>query len=144
MASRAVGALLGVSAAAAIAVSLATPAWWDGHPRVDGHTYTAKDVHVGLWSSTGCNTGGMGNCEVVAVGDTFSTMALAELGVAGLAALLVLALGISAARDGARKKLAAKLAIGAVVLAAVGGGLLIVLGPSIQSAKPVGVPIGWG
>jgi hypothetical protein len=144
MASRAVGALLAVSAAALVAVSLATSAWWDGHPRVDGHTITAKDVHVGLWAATGCNTGGIGNCEAVNVADTFAIAGLAELALAGIAALLALVLAISAARDGKRKKAIAKVVLGATVLAAAGGGMLLILGPAIQSEKVVDLPIGWG
>jgi len=145
MASRAVGALLGVSAAAVIAVSLATPAWWDGHPRVDGHTISAKTVSLGLWGgATGCNTGGDEKCSPVPLNEMFAVAALGELGLAGLAALVALALGISAARDGKRKKGVAKLAIASALVAAAGGGVLFLLGPGIISEKSVGVPIGWG
>jgi hypothetical protein len=144
MASRAVGALLGITAAALLAASLATSAWWSGHPVVDGHSIGAKDAYVGLWSATGCNTGGIGNCERVHVGETFATAALGELAIAGVATLLVLLLGISIVRDSERKKLVAKLAIAAIVLAAIGGGLLILLGPQIKGSSTVEVPIGWG
>src|SRR3569623_996765 len=80
MPTRALGALLAAIAAAAFVVSIVSGAWRDGHPRVDGRVFTAKDVHIGLLGGTGCNTGGTGECQPLPLGTTFTTVAYGELG----------------------------------------------------------------
>ena len=144
MAPRAVGALLGLAAAALLAVSLVTPAWWDGHPRVDGHTITAKAAHIGLYGATGCNIGGDGDCTALPQSGMARTAGYGELGVAGLAALLALLLGTSALRGSERGKPLAKATLPLLGLAALGGGALLLLGPGLQASQEVEVPVGWG
>ena len=144
MAPRALGALLALVAVVAFAVSIATSAWWAGHPVVDGRPITAKDVHVGLLGAEGCNTGGDGSCEPVAVGTTYKIATYAELAIVGLTALLALALAISVWTVGDRRKGLARATIMMALIAAAGGGAVLALGPAIKSSQRVDVPIGWG
>ncbi len=104
MAPRALGALLALAAVVAFAVSIATSAWWAGHPVVEGRPITAKDVHVGLLGAEGCNTGGDGSCEPVPIGTTYKLATYGELAIVGLTALLALALAISTWTVGDRRK----------------------------------------
>src|SRR5947207_1955166 len=120
MASRAAGALLGFTAAAALGVSIAMPAWWEGHPIVAGHEIAAKDAHIGLLEATGCNTGGAGDCAAAQLDDTVHLLGYGVAGAAALAALLGVLVAIGALRE--KGKLLAKLAIALSVIAAIGGG----------------------
>ncbi|NVB79437.1 MAG: hypothetical protein HOV81_13665 [Kofleriaceae bacterium] len=144
MAPRALGALLALVAALAFAVSIATSAWWAGHPVVDGRPISAKDVHVGLLGAEGCNTGGDGSCEPVEVGATFKLATYGELAIVGLTALLALALAVSAWKVGDRRKGLARTTMTFAILAAAGAGVVLLLGPSIKAGQRVDVPIGWG
>ena len=144
MASRAVGALLALAAAALLAVSLVTSAWWSGHPVVDGHTIEAKDAHIGVHSAIGCNSGGSGDCISIEVGDVFRYAGYGALALGGIATLLVLLLATRLWRGGDRKKLLPAFVLVSMLLAAAAGGALLVLGPDIRSSQTVSVPIGWG
>src|SRR5688572_8450084 len=108
MASRALGAVFALVAAAAFGVSAATPVWWIGHPEVDGNVLEAKQVEVGLIEALGCNTGGDGSCESLPRDPMLELASYAELAALGLAALLAF-LVMLAAMSGAynRKGLAA-------------------------------------
>ena len=72
MSSRLVGAILALTAAALLAASIVTSAWWAGHPIVEGRTLAAKDVNVGLYRAIGCNTGGEGVCQKLELPDAFT------------------------------------------------------------------------
>lgn len=144
MAPRALAALLAVLAAIAFVVSIASSAWWAGNPNVAGKTIHAKHVRVGLMGATGCNTGGDGSCEDVKTGTTLQLVGSIELGAIGLATFLAFALAISAWTIGDRRKGLAKTTITITLLVAVGGALVLALGPDIEASSHVDVPIGWG
>jgi hypothetical protein len=155
MASRAVGALFGLAAVILFAVSIASPkvtpivpAWWDGHPSIEGKTYDRMDVHVGLVGAARCFDGAA-NCTPVDVDSTFQTVGLAELALAGLAELFAILLTISIWRIGDRRKLLARLALGASVLAGAGSAALVLIGPEIHASDQgrslaIVVPLGPG
>src|SRR5512135_3596329 len=110
MASRALGAILAVLAALTLAAALASPvitrdlpAWWDGHPNVDGKTFERMDVHVGLLGAERCFDGGA-NCTSLEPSATFQAIGYGEVGATGLAALCSLLLAVSVWRVGDRRK----------------------------------------
>src|SRR5258705_252336 len=114
MAARAWGALLAFAAAILIAGSLISPtiwadgpAWWDGHPTVDGREIQFKDAHIGLIGSVGCDGHG---CQQIDIDPTIETIGTVELGASVGAVLLLLALAISALRMSDRRKTFAGLA----------------------------------
>jgi hypothetical protein len=155
MASRAVGALFGLAAAILFAASIASPvvtaklpAWWDGHPIVEGKTYDRMDVHVGLAAAARCFDGDA-NCSPLDVDSTFTDVALGELGVAGLAAMFVVLMTISIWRLGERRKMLAQLALGVTIIAGAGSAALVLIGPDLHATDQgrslaIGVPIGPG
>jgi hypothetical protein len=144
MPTRALGALLAAAAAVMFVISIATSAWWSGHPRVTDRTQTTKDVFIGLHGGEGCNTGGDGTCAPLRLGSAFTTAAYVELGAAGLATVFALLVAAAAWRVSDQRRRVAKLAIGAIVIATAGAAALLVIGPEIQSAQTVEAPIGWG
>src|SRR3569623_1819622 len=144
MPTRALGALLAAIAAAAFVVSSVSGAWWDGHPRVDGRVFTAKDVHIGLLGGTGCNTGGTGECQPLPLGSTFTTVAYGELGGLALPTAFAILIAGAAWRVWDSRKRLAKLGMVLVSLAAAGAVGLLVLGPQIKTTQNVVPPIGWG
>src|SRR5690242_13504738 len=144
MPTRALGALLAAVAAVLFVASIVTSAWWDGHPRVDGHIFTAKDVHIGLLGGEGCNTGGTGECQPLELGATFETAAYGELGAIGLATALAILVAAAAWRISDGRKKVAKLALIVSAIAAAGAVALLVIGPQIKSSAVVEAPIGWG
>src|SRR3569623_662010 len=144
MPTRALGALLAAIAAAAFVVSIVSGAWWDGHPRVDGRVFTAKDVHIGLLGGTGCNTGGTGECQPLPLGSTFTTVAYGELGGLALTTAFAILIAGAAWRGWDSRKRRAKLGMVLASLAAAGAVGLLVLGPQIKTTQNVVPPIGWG
>src|SRR3569623_2953119 len=144
MPTRALGALLAAVAAVAFVVSIVSGAWWDGHPRVDGRVFTAKDVHIGLLGGQGCNTGGTGECQPLTLGPPFTTVAYGELG--GLALTSAFAILVSAAawRIGDSRTRLAKLGMVFAALAAAGALGRLLRGPRIKTSQKVEPPIGWG
>ncbi|HSD89065.1 MAG TPA: hypothetical protein VLB44_16165 [Kofleriaceae bacterium] len=144
MGSRAFGALFALAAAAAFVISIATSAWWAGHPTIDGHVTTAKDVHIGLLGGEGCNTGGDGHCEPIEIDDTLTLADYGELGVTGLATLLALITAIAALKISDNRKGLATATLLTTLLAAAGAGAVLMLGPGIKASQTVEVPLGWG
>src|SRR3569623_1823590 len=144
MPTRALGALLAAIAAAAFVVSIVSGAWWDGHPRVDGRVFTAKDVHIGLLGGTGCNTGGTGECQPLPLGSTFTTVAYGELGGLALTTAFAILIAGAAWRGWDSRKRLAKLGMVLASLAAAGAVGLLVLGPQIKTTQNVVQPLGWG
>ena len=144
MGSRAVGAFLAIAAAAAFTVALLTPGWWSGHPTVDGHTYRTKTYEIGLYSATGCNTGGDGTCEALPLDGTFELVGYGELALGGLAAVLGLALGVATLRLRDGRAALAKLAIIAALVAAAGAAVAVVGFEPLDTGTRIDVPIGWG
>ena len=144
MASRALGAFLALAAAAAIVVSIASSAWWAGTPVIDGKAFDAKDVHAGPLGATGCNVGGDGSCEPVAIDQTVQMIGYAELGAAALATLFLFVLLSAALRVSEHRRGIATTSLLFTLLAGGGAGALLALGPGIQASQVVEVPIGWG
>src|SRR5579859_1679368 len=137
MAARAWGALLAFAAAILFTASLISPtlwtdgpAWWDGHPTVDGRELQGKDAHISLFGSMGCDGHG---CQAIPRDSLSETLAMVELGASGLAIVLALALAIAAMRESDKRKTIAGLAIGATVVVGAGAGALVYLGPGIQT-----------
>lgn len=144
MSSRLAGAALALTAAALLLLSLATSAWWDGHPEVQGRTIEAKTVHVGLHGSHGCNTGGDGGCTELEMPGAFTTTGYIVLAVAALLALAALLLAISTWRGAEGRKTLAKLVIGLTVVAVIAAIALIVEGPKVKAVQHVALPVGYG
>jgi hypothetical protein len=145
MAPRVLGALFALVAAAAFAASIATSAWWSGPPTVDGHERTVQVVHVGLLGAQGCNPGGEGGCETIEVSDNARLTSYGVLAMHALATLFALLLAISAWRVGDGRKGLAKASLVVTILAALGAGAMIALGPEIQAGEAVvEVPLGYG
>src|SRR4051812_43337498 len=129
MASRALGAMLAFVAAIAFAASLASPklttlvpAWWDGHPTVDGKGRTVQDVHIGPFGAAGCNNRG---CSAIPVSDDFELISFGELGGVVLALGFSILLGLSAWRTSNGRKTVALLAMLVALLAAGGAGFML-------------------
>ncbi|MDB4958925.1 MAG: hypothetical protein JWO36_6494 [Myxococcales bacterium] len=149
MASRAIGALLALVAAMLFLVSLlspvvttSVPAWFDGHPIVDGKERVIQDVHVGPFGAAGCNEHGCSTIDGVST--PFRIIGFAEGAVVGLGALFALLLALAAWRLSDRRK---TVAVGALVVAiccAGGAVALIVQGPEIKASQHVEIPIGVG
>ncbi len=145
MSSRLAGAILALTAAALLALSLVTSAWWAGHPVVDGRTIELKSVHVGLHGAEGCNTGGDGACTALEMPGGFAVTGYVGLGVTGLLAVGAILLGISTLRGAEGRKTLAKVVIGLVVGAAIVAIALVVQGPKMSgSARQVSIPVGYG
>ncbi len=145
MSSRLAGAILALTAAALLALSLVTSAWWAGHPEVDGRTIELKTVHVGLHGAEGCNTGGDGGCTSLTMPGGFEVTGYIALGVVGILTIAAILLGISTLRSAEGRKMLAKLVIGLMAGAALVAIALIVQGPKMTgSTRQVSIPIGYG
>jgi hypothetical protein len=144
MASRALGAFLALAAAAAIVVSIASSAWWAGTPVVGGKPLDAKYVHSGPLGATGCNVGGDGSCEAIKVVQQTEIVGYAVLAASGLAVLFLFLLLSAALRVSDHRRGIATTSLLFSLLAGGGGGALLALGPGIENAQVIDVPIGWG
>jgi hypothetical protein len=137
MASRVAGAVLALIAAALLALSVVAAPWWSGHPKFNGAEIKAKEIAVGPLGARGCNTGGDGACMNVPVDPTFETIGYALVGVAGLLAVVALALAIMTLRGVARRKSFAVFAIVGSMIGALLAVLLVVVGPKIRTEAPL-------
>ena len=137
MASRVAGAVLALTAAALLAVSVIAAAWWNGHPHYNGAEIKAKEISVGPLGATGCNTGGDGACMSVPVDPTFETIGFALAGVTGLLAITALALAALTASVHARRKSFAIFVIVGSMIAALLALVLVVVGPKIRTEAPL-------
>jgi len=144
MSSRLAGAVLALIAAALLALSIVTSAWWSGHPEVEGRTIDAKTVFVGLHGAHGCNTGGDGKCSTLELPDAFIVTGYVELGAAGLSALAALALALLTLAGSDRRKGLATALFALAGLSVVIAIALIVQGPKIKTSQHVTVPMGYG
>jgi hypothetical protein len=145
MSSRLAGAILALTAAALLALSLVTSAWWAGHPEVDGRTIELKTVHVGLHGAEGCNTGGDGGCTSLSMPSGFQITGYIGLAVVALLTIGAVLLAISTLRSAEGRKSLAKIVIGLMVGAALVAVALIVQGPKMTgSARQISIPIGYG
>jgi hypothetical protein len=144
MSPRAVGALLAIVAALAFVVASASPAWWSGHPDVNGHTVAAKRVSVGLVGARGCNVGGDGRCEDIPTATGVRVLGYALVALVIVAIALAGALSVSIWRTNERRHSLANMTmilVGASVLVAI---ILLLAGPGLHTGAAVHVPIGWG
>ncbi len=139
------GAILALAAAALLALATLTPAWWSGHPDVDGHAMRLKSLEVGPLGATSCNTGGDGKCTNTSLTTAFQTIGRVEAGVNSLVALMLIVLTISTLRRAEGRRLVGKAVIATVAVAGLGGILLIIFGPGIKAAgHSLSVPVGYG
>jgi hypothetical protein len=142
MASRVVGALLALMAAALLVVAIVATPWWSGHPTFNGAVIHAKEITISPLGARGCNTGGDGACMSIPADATFETIGMVTTGAAGLLALACLALGVLAMIDHPRRK---SFAVFAIVGAIVAGGLaviLVMIGPQIRTDAPLPLATG--
>src|SRR4051812_10506559 len=130
MSSRVGGAVLALIAAGALALAVATPAWFSGNPTVSGHMLEMQEVHVGLLGAELCNTGGDGRCISREPKEAFQITAFAELGVAGVATLALLVLGFVSFGKSEKRKGIARVALIATLATGAGAAVLLVLGPT--------------
>src|SRR5690606_18100066 len=144
MASRALGASLALATAAAFVVSIASSAWWSGHPVVEGKEITAKHVFAGPLGATGCNTGGDGSCEAIALASDIRLVGYGTLAATALATIFAVILLFAASRISERRKGIALASLAFTLIAAGAGVAFLALGPGLQTSQHVEVPIGWG
>lgn len=151
MTSRALGAGFALLAALAFVTAFAggaapkiVPGWWDGHPRIEGRVFVRKDLHIGLVAAYGCNRGETVTCQPLTTETGKGLVGFVELGV--LALLVVTAVALmrtTMAMDDRRKRLGKAVLIQAAV-AALGGVIVLALGPQIKATQRFEVPIGTG
>ncbi|HVK87183.1 MAG TPA: hypothetical protein VM513_23845 [Kofleriaceae bacterium] len=157
MSSRLVGAILALTAAALLAASMLTSAWWSGHPVINGRTITAKEVVVGLSSAEGCNTGGDQTCESFKPAGAFRATSYVELGATSLLAIALVFLALATHRASAKRRAIAWGTIACGGFATVIAIALLAQGPkliveqhgsegsrSIQVVREVPLPVGYG
>src|SRR3954471_3032137 len=137
MSPRLAGAALALIAAALLAMSIVTSAWWAGHPEVEGRTIEAKTVHVGLHGAQGCNTGGDDTCTSLDMPGAFTATGYAEAGVAALLAISAVILAIATLRLTESRKQIASVVFVLTGLAVVVGIALIVQGPKVKASQHV-------
>lgn len=145
MSLRVGGAVLALIAAALLAVSIATSAWWLGPPEMGGKVYHRKNVHIGLIQAHGCDIADEveTSCKTLSVGTAFTVTKYIELAAVGALALGLIGLGITALMGSNRKRVFAKIALGAAGAGAIVAVGLLLQGPEIET-KTVAVPIGYG
>jgi hypothetical protein len=149
MSSRVSGAILALTAAALLAVSIATSAWWSGHPEINGTASPRRTVHLGLIRAQGCFSDDDvdSRCSSLEVGGGFTVTRYVELAAVGALMLGLLGLGITALKDHDRRRMFSKIALGAAGASAIVAIALIVQGPDIRNggkSVPMAIPIGYG
>jgi hypothetical protein len=144
MSSRLVGAIIALTAAALLAASIVTSAWWAGHPSVDGRTITAKDVNVGLFGATGCNTGGDRKCQELKMPAAFKATGFAELGTSSLLVIVLILVAVTSQTLSEKRKPIAWVAIAVAGLSTLVALAFVIQGPKVESAQHVELPIGYG
>ncbi|MDX2091330.1 MAG: hypothetical protein SFX73_25955 [Kofleriaceae bacterium] len=144
MSSRLVGAIVALTAAALLAASIVTSAWWAGHPSVDGRTLTAKDVNVGLFGATGCNTGGDRKCQKLDMPGAFTATGFTELGTSSILVIALILVAVTSQTLSEKRKTIAWGAIGAAGLSTLIALAFLLQGPKVESAQHVELPIGYG
>ena len=147
MSSRVGGAVLALTAAALLAVSIATSAWWSGHPEVNGTQTHRMDVHVGLiGGAEGCMVGeGVEDrCQRLPLGNGFIFTKYAELAATGALALCLIVLGALTLKRSERRRSFAKVVMVVAGVSAIVALVLILQGPDIKSKETVVVPFGYG
>jgi hypothetical protein len=145
MSPRLAGAVLALIAAALLAISVATSAWWAGHPSVEGRTIEAKTVHVGLHGAEGCNTGGDGGCTTLELPDAFTLTGYVAAGATGLLALAAILLAIATLQLAAVRKTLSTVVFVLVAVAVLVAAALIVQGPKVgKVSQHVVIPMGYG
>jgi hypothetical protein len=135
-----VGVIVALIAAALLATSLATSAWWSGHPTFDGKQFDRKTANIGLITANQCNytDGEESDCKHLSVGGSFAITKWVQLGFTGILALSLLLLAIT------RKRGLAKLVMIAAAGSAVMAVVLLVTGPNLKTGKSEAMPLGYG
>lgn len=142
MASRVAGAVLALTAAALLAVSVVAAGWWGGHPTFKGVEIKAKEITVTPLGATGCNTGGDGACMSVPVDATFETIGYGLAGVVGLLGVIALVLAVLTLRGRPRRKTLAVFVIVGAMIAAALAVVLVAIGPQLRTEAPLPFSIG--
>lgn len=145
MSPRLAGAVLALIAAALLAMSIVTSAWWTGHPSVEGRTIDAKTVHVGLHGAEGCNTGGDGACTALELPGAFTMTGYVAAGATGLLALAAIAMAIMTLTLAEARKTLSTVVFALVALAVLAAAALIFQGPKVgKASQHIEIPIGYG
>src|SRR5437763_10607553 len=94
-----VGTIVALVAAALLAISIATPAWWSGSPTIDGKTIHRKTAHIGLITGSQCNYDDVAEeeteCKHLSVGGTLGVLKFVQLGATGTLALVLIGLALA-------------------------------------------------
>lgn len=151
MTSRALGAACALLAALAFVTAFAggaapklVPGWWDGHPRIEGRVFERKDLHVGLVTAYGCNRGETIKCQPLTTEMSRISVGYIELCVLAMIAITAVALGRSTWKVGDRRKQLGKALLIQAGIAALGGVVVLALGPQIKVTQRFEAPIGMG
>lgn len=144
MSSRLAGAILALTAAALLTLSLLAASWWNGHPAFDGREIEAKTIFVSPLGAQGCNTGGDGSCTSLDMAGSFKFPGYGALGVTGLLGLAALLLAVTTFAGAESRTSLAKAVIGLTIASAVVVVLLIVIGPHLAGSHEVAMHLGTG
>jgi len=151
MSSRVAGAVLALTAAVLLAVSIVTAGWWSGHPEINGKPSERRAVHLGLLPSAhqGCfsDDGVDSRCSSLEVGGGFKVTKWIELVSVSALALALLGLGITALTASDWRRMFSKLVLAAAGASAIVAIALIVQGPDIRNdgkTVAMAIPIGYG
>ncbi len=120
-----------------------TRLWWSGAPERAGEvTHSKKEVFVGLLGVEGCNTGGDGSCQVLAMPDDFTTTGYVVLGATAILIILLLVLAGLTILASTERRLVSTIALAMSVASAGSGVALVVQGPTLP--RGMTVPLGLG
>ncbi len=142
MSSRLSGAVLALAAAGLLAISLATSAWWAGHPVSPTRTYT-QIAHVGLHGAKLClvDAAELETCKDAPTHSVFGPIGYVEMVACGLLVISALALGVMTLRRSEDRKTFALFVIGGAPLADALAVALIAIGPTSEATIPYGYGI---
>nr|MBA2540047.1 hypothetical protein [Deltaproteobacteria bacterium] len=136
-----VGTIAALVAAALLAISIATSAWWSGSPTLDGKHYDRKTANIGLITASQCNydpaTDVESECRHLKVGGHLAITKWVQVGLTGLLLLSLLGFAIS------RRRGFGKLVMLTVAASAVMSVVLLALGPNLKTGKEESMPIGF-
>ena len=139
MSSRLSCAILALAAATLLAISIASSAWWAGHPVSPTKTYT-QIAHVGLHGAELClvDQAALETCKSAPTHSVFGPVGYAELVACILLVVSSVGLCLLTLRRSEDRKTFAVLAIGGALLADVLAFALIAIGPTSEAAIPYG------
>ncbi len=135
-----VGMIVALVAAVLLAISIATNAWFSGHPTLDGKRFDRKTANIGLLTANQCNytDDEESDCKHLALGGSFAITRYVELGFTGILTLSLLLFAVT------RRKGFAKIVLVAAAAAAVMSIVLLISGPDLKTGGVNSMPLGYG